>query len=105
MPAPLVQQGATVLCSHGGQAQPTVPSPRVTLGGQPALTLPAPWTIAGCPFPPNSGGPCATAMWSVGTVRVTSMGQPLVLTTGTATCVPTGVPLMVVVAQPRVQAT
>ena len=105
MPAPLVQQGATVLCSHGGQAQPTVPSPRVTLGGQPALTLPPPWTIAGCPFPPNAGGPCATAMWSVGTVRVTSMGQPLVLATGTATCVPTGVPLMVVVTQPRVQAT
>lgn len=105
MPAPLVEQGATVLCSHGGQAQPTVPSPRVTLGGKPALTLSPPWTIAACPFPPNSGGPCATAMWSVGTVRVTSMKQPLVIATGTATCVPTGVPLMATVVQARVMAT
>ena len=105
MPAPLIQQGATVTCSHGGQAQPTVPSPRVTLGGAQAVTLTAPWTISACPFPPNSGGPCATAMWSVGTVRVTSMGKPLVLATGVATCVPTGVPLVPGVTQMRVQAT
>jgi hypothetical protein len=101
----LVQQGATVLCAHAGQAQPSVPSPRVSLSGSPAICLPPPWTIAGCPFPPNSGGPCATAMWSVGTVRVTSMGQPLVVSTGSATCVPTGVPLNVVVTQVRVTAT
>jgi len=105
MPAPLIQQGATVTCSHGGQAQPTVPSPRVKLGGAPAVTVTAPWTISACPFPPNSGGPCVTAMWSVGTVRVTSMGQPLVLATGVATCVPTGVPLIPAAMQVRVQAT
>lgn len=104
MPA-LVEQGATVMCSHGGQATPSVPSPRVKLGGRPAVTTPGPWTVAGCTFPPNAGGPCATAMWSVGTVRVTSMGQPLVLSSGTATCVPTGVPLMVTVSQVRVSAT
>lgn len=105
MPAALVQQGVTVLCSHGGQAQPSVPSQRLTLGGQPAVTTPGPWTVAGCALPPSAGGPCATAMWSVGTVRVTSMGQPLVLATGTATCAPTGVPLMVTVTQIRVTAT
>ena len=32
-------------------------------------------------------------MWTSGTVRVTSMGQPLVVQGGTATCAPTGVPL------------
>ncbi len=101
----LVQQGATVLCSHGGQASPTVPSPRVKLSGAAAVPLSPPWTVAACPFPPNSGGPCATASWTVGTVRVTSMGQPLVLSTGAATCVPTGVPLQVVVSQVRVSAT
>ena len=31
MPGFLVHVGATVLCSHGGQAQPTVPNPRVTV--------------------------------------------------------------------------
>jgi hypothetical protein len=101
----LVQQGATVLCSHGGQVQPTMPSPRVRLSGSPAVGLPAPWTVSGCPFPPNSGGPCVTASWTVGTVRVTSMGQPLVLSTGSATCVPTGVPTNVVVTQLRARAT
>lgn len=105
MGSALVQQGATVLCAHGGQAQPTMPSPRVTLGGQSALTLSPPWTVAGCALPPNAGGPCATATWSVGTVRVTSNGEPLVLSSGTAACTPTGVPLTVSVAQARVQAT
>jgi hypothetical protein len=100
----LAQQGATVLCSHGGQAQPTAPNPRVSLSGQAALSLPAPWTVAGCPFPPNSGGPCTTATWTAGTVRVTSSGQPLVVQNGSATCVPTGVPLTVAAVQPRVTA-
>ena len=101
----LVHQAASVLCSHGGQAQPTAPSPRVRLAGAPAVPMPPPWTVAGCPFPPNSGGPCVTVMWTIGTVRVTSMGQPLVLSTGSATCAPTGVPANVVATQVRVKAT
>ena len=36
MPGPLVQFGAQVMCSHGGQATATAPNPRVTLGGAPA---------------------------------------------------------------------
>jgi hypothetical protein len=101
----LVQQGATVLCAHGGQAQPTTPAARVKLSGQPAIGLPAPWTVGGCSLPPQAGGPCATATWTVGTVRVKSMGQPLVIQDGTAQCVPTGVPLNVVNTQVRVKAT
>lgn len=101
----LVQQGATVLCAHGGQAQPTAPAPRVTLSGQAAIALPPPWTIAGCAFPPQSGGPCATATWVSGTVRVTSQGQPLVMQGGSAVCAPTGTPLTVAVTQVRVSAT
>lgn len=100
----LVQQGATAACSHGGQAQPTAPDPRVTLSGAAAVSLPPPWTVAGCPFPPNSGGPCTTATWTSGTVRVTASGQPLVLQSGSATCVPTGVPLTVGATQVRVSA-
>ena len=42
MPGFLLHVGATVLCAHGGQAQPTVPNPRVTVSGQPIVTLPAP---------------------------------------------------------------
>jgi hypothetical protein len=101
----LVHQGATVICAHGGQAMPTVPNPRVTVGGQPTVTLSAPWTIAGCALPPLGGGPCVTGQWVVGTVRVTSTGQPLVIQGGSAVCTPTGVPLTVVAVQPRVVAT
>jgi hypothetical protein len=101
MPAPFLHVGATVLCSHGGQATPTLPNPRVLVSGQPTLTQPAPWLVAGCALPPNAGGPCVTAQWVTGAVRVSSMGQPLLLQISQATCVPTGTPLLPMVAQPR----
>ena len=104
MPGFLLHVGATVLCAHGGQAQPTVPNPRVTLGGQPSVTLTAPYVVAGCPFVPPAAGPCVTAQWVVGTTRVTSNGQPLVVQSGQAICAPTGTPLMPVVQQTRVSA-
>ncbi len=100
----LVEQGATVICAHGGQAMATVVSPRVRLSGRPAVTLPPPWTVAGCALPPAAGGPCVTAMWNLGTTRVRSSGQPLVVQGGSATCVPTGVALTVLVTQLRVRA-
>lgn len=105
MPGPVLHVGATVLCAHGGQAQPTVPNPRVTVSGQPVVTLATAYVVAGCGFPPASGGPCATAQWVVGATRVTSNGQPLLIQTGQAVCVPTGTPLFPVVVQARVVGT
>jgi len=106
MPAPILHLGATVLCSHGGQALPTAPSPRVMAMGQPITTIAAPYTVAGCAFvPPAGNGPCVTAQWVMGAVRVVSLGQPVVIMTGMAICVPTGTPLLPVVAQTRVLAT
>ena len=35
MPGFLIHVGASVLCSHGGQAKATAPNPRVTVSGQP----------------------------------------------------------------------
>jgi hypothetical protein len=94
------------MCSHGGQATPTAPSPRVLVSGMPIATIAAPYVVAGCPFvPPGGNGPCVTAQWVVGAVRVTSLGQPVVIMTGVATCVPTGTPLIPVTAQTRVIAT
>jgi hypothetical protein len=93
------------MCSHGGQATPVAPFPRVVVSGQPVTTLTSSYVVAGCPFPPVSGGPCVTAQWVIGTTRVLAGGAPLVIQTGTAVCAPTGVPLMVLVAQPRVVAT
>jgi hypothetical protein len=72
----------------------------------PIATIAAPYLVAGCAFaPPAGNGPCVTAQWTVGAVRVTSMGQPLVIMTGMATCVPTGTPLVPVAAQTRAIAT
>jgi hypothetical protein len=98
--------GATVLCSHGGQALPTAPSPVVLVSGMPVATIAAPYTVAGCAFvPPAGNGPCVTGQWAVGAVRVLSQGQPLAIMSGVSVCVPTGTPLLPVVAQTRVLAT
>ena len=106
MPGFLLHVGATVLCSHGGQAQPTVPNPRVTVSGQPTVTIAAPYVVAGCamPPPPSGNGPCVTAQFVTSALRVTSNGQPLLLLDSQAICVPTGTPLIVAATQVRVTA-
>jgi hypothetical protein len=106
MPGFLVHVGAQVLCAHAGQATPTVPNPRVTVSGQPTVLLTTPYVVAGCTFPPPTAGngPCVTGQWLVGTIRVTSLGQPLVVQSSQGICAPTGTPLLIVVTQTRVSA-
>jgi hypothetical protein len=105
MPGFLLHVGATVLCMHAGQAQPTAPNPRVRVGGQPAVNQTAPYTVAGCalPPPPAGNGPCVTAQWVTGSVRVRSNGVPLLLQDSQAICAPTGTGLNVVATQVRVR--
>ena len=105
MPGFLLHVGATVMCAHAGQAMPTVPNPRVLVSGQPTALIAAPWVVAGCPFVFPAPGPCVTAQWVVGSVRVLSNGQPLVIQRGVAICAPTATPLVPVVMQTRVIAT
>ena len=103
MPGPLLHLGATVLCSHGGQAMPRAPNPRVLVSGQPVATMAAPYLVAGCAFvPPGGTGPCVTAQWVVAATRVLVGGVPAVLLDSQALCTPTGTPLLPVVAQMRV---
>jgi hypothetical protein len=92
------------MCSHGGQAQPTVPNPRVTVMGQPTVAVTAPYMVAGCAFPPppNGNGPCVSAQFVTSALRITSNGQPLLLLDSQAICVPTGMPLVIAVTQVRV---
>lgn len=103
MPGQLLHVGATVLCSHAGQAQPTTPNPRVTLGGQQLVLLTTPYTVAGCPLPPQAGGPCVSAQWIVGATRVLAGGTPVLLQDSRSVCVPTGTPLTPTVVQVRVK--
>jgi uncharacterized Zn-binding protein involved in type VI secretion len=103
MPGFLLHVGATVLCSHAGQAQPTAPNPRVLVSGQPIVTMTAPYAVAGCPF--NISGtpsPCVTAQWVTGATRILSNGAPALLIDSQAVCTPNGTPLMITVTQTRV---
>jgi hypothetical protein len=104
VPGPLIHVGAQVLCAHAGTATPTAPNPRVLVSGQPTVTIAAPYVVAGCGMPPPlaGNGPCVTAQWITGSVRVLSNGQPLVLFDSQAICAPTGTPLLIVASQVRV---
>jgi len=92
------------LCSHLGQAQPTVPNPRVTVMGQPIVNMTSPYVVAGCTLPPPivANGPCVAAQWVTGSTRITSNGQPVLLLDSQAICAPTGTPLLIVMTQTRV---
>ena len=104
MPGFLLHFGATVMCAHGGQAQPAAVNPRVLVSGQPTVTITSPYVVAGCalPPPPGANGPCVTAQFVTSATRITSNGQPLLLLDSQAICAPTGTPLLIIVTQTRV---
>lgn len=104
MPGFLLHFGATVQCAHAGKALPTVVNPRVTVSGQPTVTLSSTYAIAGCtlPPPPAANGPCVTAQFVSSATRISSNGQPLLLIDSQATCTPTATPLLIVTTQTRV---
>lgn len=105
MPGFLLNATSTVICAHGGQAQPTVPSPRVRVMGVPVTTQGPPYAIAGCanPPPPVNVGPCILGNWVTAALRVKASGMPVLLQSSQAICVPTSTPLVVVLANARVK--
>jgi hypothetical protein len=103
MPGFLVHLGATVVCFHGGQAQPAAPFPRVQVSGQPVVTQASPYAVAGCALAGTSSPPCASAQFVVAALRVRAGGASVLLQDSQAVCAPTGTGLNIVVTQPRVQ--
>jgi hypothetical protein len=101
----LVHQGATVLCLHGGTAQPVIVNPRVKVSGQQIVTQTSTYTIAGCSLASSGSSFCASATWTTGATRVKAGGVPVVLQDSQATCVATGTGLNIVVTQTRVRGT
>jgi hypothetical protein len=84
MPGYLLTMSCVVMCAHGGKASPTAPNPRVKIMGTPVPMASAPFVVAGCAMtiPPPAGPgptPCLTATFlpPTATLRVKSMGQPL----------------------------
>ena len=111
MPGFLVHVGATAICPHAGQVTFTTTNARVLVSGQPAVTQPDLFTIAGCPFtvPGPKPQPCVTGRWIVPATRVLVNGQPAILLTSTGLCqsaeqIPQGPPT-VIATQTRVGGT
>ena len=105
MPGFILTAAGVVTCSHSGKATPAVPASRVSIMGAPAITLAAPFAVAGCAL--TSAGPpfCTTGKFTVGAMRVKSMMQPLVIMGATSTCVATAQPMIITATQTRVSAT
>ena len=95
MPGPIVNMGGTVTCMHGGQGQCTTVSPKVMVGSQPVVTIPASYVIAGCAFPPPpvANGPCISGIIPVGSTRVLASGMPRSQLAGLL--LSTGMPMMI----------
>ena len=98
MAGTLLHERAMVQCLHSGQAQPAAINQYVTVGGQHIVTL-APYGISGCTLPPQSGGPCVTALWTSAATRVTASGQPVLFKDSLATCTPTGANVNIISTQ------
>jgi hypothetical protein len=106
MSAYILHQGATVLCMHGGSAQPAAPIGRVKVNSQPIVTQEDIYNVAGCPF--NVSGspvPCVTAEWYLVATRVTADSVPVLLQNSQAACIPNGTGVNIIVTQTRVTAT
>lgn len=104
MPGNILHLGATVLCSHAGQATPATTVPRVLVSGQPVVVAGTSYLIAGCTLPPPTAGngPCVTGQFTTPATRVLALGVPVLVNASASLCVPTGTPLLPVSVQPRV---
>jgi len=102
----LLNEKATVNCMHAGQAQATVPNPRVKVSNQATVQQPNPWSISGCTYttPAGTPMPCVTAQWVSAATRVKSGGMPMLLKDSSATCIPNGTGVQIVSTQMRVKA-
>jgi hypothetical protein len=105
MPAPILHLGATVPCTHAGQATPLAPFPRVMLSAQAVVTVMSPYAIAQCRLTGTPTAPCATGQFVMGAARVLAGGAAVATLMSQSVCVPTGTPMLPTMAQTRVLAT
>ena len=87
----LLRVGDVVTCTHKAPTAPPMTPARVRASGQPVVTTLAPYVVLGCPATTR----CATGAWTVGSMRVRTMGQALALDTSASVCVASGTPLQV----------
>jgi hypothetical protein len=106
MPGYVLHVGAAVECAHKtpSMATPLAANLRVRVSGQATILKNAPYAVANCPFNPGTPSPCLTATWTTAADKVTSMGQPLVLTDSQSLTEPNAVFLDTTRSQTRVKA-
>ena len=102
----ILNQSATVMCPHAGQATTIPTSVRVMIGGAPPLLMTDTTMVAGCPFAPGGvPGPCLQVTWASGATRVLIEGKPpLVMSSMGMSVGPGAGPATIIMTQVRVQA-
>jgi uncharacterized Zn-binding protein involved in type VI secretion len=104
MGTPVLHRGATLVCQHAGPAVPTGAASRITIQGQPVLTIANDCVITGCGSNPQSGGRCVSGRFMAGATRVLAEGAPVALQNSPSICQPTNLPMTVTTVQSRVVA-
>ena len=96
---------ATVVCPHGGRANPRPARGNVLVDGRAVTTVADFYPVVGCPFSAgNKPQPCVTVRWSRASARVRVNGSPVLLQSSTGECrsgegVPQGPPQVTAVQQ------
>jgi len=96
MADPLLNATSILVCAHGGRCVPVALSPRVKILGAQCLLAGAPMPIAGCTANPILCAPCTMAQALTGSLRIRSMGQPVLTLASTLSALPTGLPVKIV---------
>ncbi|WP_028580795.1 hypothetical protein [Desulfogranum japonicum] len=106
MPGFILHAGASISCTHGGQAIPAAPpEPNVLVCGQPVVPQSTGHTITGCANPSNAGGPCIRANWSTASTKVLVNYKRVLLMDSQGLSTPTNLPVFALDAQKKVLAT
>ena len=98
MPGPILTSIDQIKCAHAGTATAVAPNPKVTINGQPVVTIATQYTVAACTFPSMSSGapPCVKAQFTTGSTKVTSYGQFVLVGSSQGTTLPNGTPTIVI---------
>ena len=108
MPGPVLTSAATVQCAHLGRGTPATPNPRITIYGQPVVTIATQYAIAACTLPAATGGnspPCTSGSFTTASTKVLTDKGFLLLADSQGTSLPNGTPLVVAPSQTKVIAT
>ncbi len=102
----ILHEGAVVLCQHPpGTAKPDSTDSRVTVSGNPVVTISHTYTVTACGLETTNSPPCKKASWLQGAEKVFASGAPVIIDSGLSLCTPSMGQLDPKVSQTRVTAT